>query len=288
MKVHGLILLLMLVAPGVPGAEEPELSVVLERLAARAEIHKNLLYQLHCVEEIGRAVHRSRESAAGFGSLPDQLLSLRHGLVIVRGESGMPREIRVKLDREGEVRLNKKGEPREIKLPPAMDPVAQALPHAQVASFTADEQARLLFTRLDPGGGDAKFSIACPDERYWIVEFLDRNEPVRVGPRSEPTCHAHASGQLCLDPENGEIAALEYYGLFFNGERCRWDFKSAFAKIRQDLVEESSGLRFPSEVETRLPISWRDTTVFKQRFTDCVFSDVHVHSSLDDPGSGHQ
>jgi hypothetical protein len=270
-------------ALGAPAAEKPKLGEALERLAARAETHKDLLYQLHCVEEIEHSVQRGRVSAAGAGYRPDRVTTLRHGLVIVRDDSGLPREMRVKLDRGGNVRLNKKGKPREINLPPVMAPVARATPHAQVSSFTEEEQAQLRFARLGRDTSAGRFLIACPDDRYWRVEFLDRNEPVQVGPASEPDCHGRASGQMCLDPSSGEIAALEFYGLFHNGERCRWDVRRSFAAIRQELVEESSGFRFPSHVETMVPLSWRDTAVYKQRFTDCVFTDVRIRSSLDTP-----
>ncbi len=259
---------------------DAELTEILRRVAHRGELHEEMLYRLHCVEEIERTVHRRRASAAGFGVQPEETIELRHGIVIVRNDDGAPSEMRVKLTRVGEVRLDRKGRPREINLPPEFAVVAGAVPHAQVAKFGSDDQNNMIFRRLGETPDSDRFRIDCTSERRQIIEFLDKAPPRIGGPRSAPRCDARASGQFCIDVASGEIVSLEFYGLFAANETCQWDFSTPFAHIRQGLIEQSSGLRFPDQVETIVPLGWRDTARFVQRYTDCVFSDVRVFSSV--------
>ncbi len=262
---------------------DPELKEILRQVAHRAELQEEMLYRLHCVEEVRRTVHRSRESAAGFGIQPEETIELRHGMVIVRDDDGAPTEMRVRLTKSGEVRLDRKGRPREVKLPHEFAAVAEAVPHAQVAKFGADDQRTLDFHRLGKTPGADRFRIDCLGERRQIIEFLDKASPRVGGRRSAPTCDARASGQFCVDVASGEIVSVEFYGLFAADGKCQWDHSTPFAHIRQGLIEQNSGLRFPDQVETIVPLSWRDSARFVQRYTDCVFSGVHTSSSVSSP-----
>lgn len=277
-------LTLAVLAPPRTAAEledaQARLERALQRLAQQAQTHNSLLYRIQCDENASRVVHRSLESAAGFGFQPDQMLEQHNGILVVQDGSGAPQEKRVRLDREGHVRLTKKGQPVEAQLPAEFEPVAGAFPHAQVAWFSAENQPKLKIGLLEDGApAEGRFRIECLDPHDLALEFLDRDVPLRSGPKSEPRCTSRASGQMCLG-DDGEIRRLQFYGTYFDGEVCRWDRSTPFATIEQQLVETTTGLRFPSRVTTMLSLSWRDTAIFIQRYENCVFADIHVKASL--------
>jgi hypothetical protein len=197
----------------------------------------------------------------------------------------VPVERRVKLRKDGQVALDRRGLPVEIELSPEFAPIAQAIPHAQVAWFTAEEQELL---RFHPAGasedGAGRFRIECSGPDELGVEFLDRQPPRREGPASEPRCSARASGQMCLGPD-GEIGTIQFYAVYADGADCKWDRDVPFVSIEQNRVEKTTGLRFPTRVRTVFPLSWRDTAIFDQRYGDCVFTHVRVGQSLPDAGS---
>lgn len=287
--VSAVALFSALLAPAVASATQAEparrgtgeLEPALARLAERADRQQGMLYRIQCVEKLSRMVHRRRESAASFGYQPDQTLEARYGILIVRDESGAPREMRLKLKRGDRVRLDREGRPVEVTLPAEFAPLARAFPHAQVILFTAENQEYLDFRILPRGKSEpGRYRIDCADRDDLAVEFLAREAPRIYGPPSEPKCWGRASGQMCLSPDSGEVSAIVYYRVGPTEHGCAWDVENPFASIEQDVVEKSTGMRFPSRVETVYPLDWRDTAVFVQRFESCVFADVRVRESI--------
>ncbi len=266
-------------------APGPELETTLARLAERAALHRSLLYKLQCNETITRMIHRSVESGAGFGFQPRMTAELQFGVVVGRDKEGRLREERVELDGKGRVRMTRKGEPRLAELRGGLAPLARAFPHAQVAWFTADYQKELAFRLLKLGKEETSYRLGCAMKKDLLLEFLDAEPPRRsvTGTGGKPRCDARPSGQMCLDPSTGEIRAIAFYGLYPEGEACLWDLKLPFAVIEQDLVERSTGARFPSRVRTVLPLDWRDTAVFVQTYDSCRFAEVEVTVELSSP-----
>jgi hypothetical protein len=177
--------------------------------------------------------------------------------------------------------LSRSGVPVEAKLPWQFGPVLKAVPHAQAATFTARGQAELAFRLLKNAGRDGPtFKIQCPGDDV-AIEFLDRH-PLRF----LPVCSAQASGQMCVDPRDGEISALVFYGLNREPDRCVWDRKAPFAMVEQGLIETQTGARFPSRVRTIFSISRLDNAVFEQRYEDCGFTHVEVEETYGGVASG--
>jgi hypothetical protein len=87
---------------------------------------------------------------------------------------------------------------------------------------------------------------------------------------------------MCLGAD-GEISELHFYGLVVTEQGCEWDRSTAFATIEQDVVERTTGLRFPSRVRTSYALDWRDTAIFVQTFEDCVFTNVRVSDEIEAP-----
>src|SRR5207247_4163572 len=122
--------------------------------------------------------------------------------------------------------LSRKGEPVEAKLPAQFDPVVKSVPHVQAATFTVQGQAELEFYLLrDTENNGPAYKIKCPKEHV-AIEFLDRDPPKPL-----PGCSARASGQMCVDPQNGEISALVFYGLDRTADGCMWNRDAPFAMV---------------------------------------------------------
>jgi len=183
----------------------------------------------------------------------------------------------VKLRRKGGVKLGRDGVPVEVTLPPELAPVALAFPHAQVVWFNEQGQEYMDFRVVDDDLAATRgHAIECSRDGDMPVEFLDREGGKIYGPPSEPRCYAGVSGQMCLDPETGDVSRIQYYQIRPAEEGCAWDFEHPFATVEQGIVEERTGIRFPSRVTTFFAIDWRDTAVFEQIFRDCVFTNVRV------------
>ena len=222
-------------------------------------------------------VHRTKESAASFGFLPHETMNLKHGILIMRDENGIPLETRLKLDRKGRIKLSKKGIPKEVELPPQFQPIAEAYPHSQMAWFTTHHQKNLKFQLLsEEDKKESQFLIQCANPDELAIEFFDREPPVMHRPLPEGYCTARASGQLCLNPKSGEVSQINFYRLQPTEKGCLWDLSHPFAVIEQNVIEEKTGARFPSKVETMVPLDWRDIAIFTQQFVDCVFTEIKV------------
>ena len=265
-------------APAVPPAPvrpEPvvDLAHLRALLAQRAELHRSLLYRFQCIENLTRRVQR-RPGYLGSGFIPEETVHLRYGIVVEKGEEGVAKVVRTKVDHEGRVKLDRHGRPVEADLPALFDPVEHAVPHAQAATFTSQNQADLVFHLLsDMEQDEPIYRIKCP-EGHVAIEFLDRKPP-----RFSSTCHADSSGQMCVDPGSGEVSALVLYGLDREIDGCFWNRVAPFAMIEQGLIENKTGARFPSRVTTIYSVSSRDNAVFEQRYEDCGFTHVEVTES---------
>lgn len=255
----------------------PSLEAVLARLANRAALYESLLYRMECLEDISLHVHRRADSRGKEALAPRAAMNVRDWVLVERTETGQPRELRFKVGSGGSVELDRKGQPIEVRLPSEFGPLAKAFPHAQVAWFTKEKQKGLRFRLLRAGSEDAPaYLIECPEPGLVAVEFLDPVRPRRIRTLGyDARCEARASGQMCLDPDTGEIRALEFYGTAADGFDCKWELAFPFASIELEVEERGTGLHFPSRVETLVPRG-RDTAVFVQRFVDCGFADVHA------------
>ncbi len=260
---------------------ESLLKEALTLLGKSADLHESLQYKIQCTEHLKRMVHRRRESAASFGFLPHETINARHGILIIRDAYGVPQETRVKLDRKGNVRLNRKGLPKEVDLPPEFWPIVEAYPHTQISYFTTKHQKYLNFRLLfNKDKSESQFLIECPDLYELRVEFLDRDPPIMKGTVPEIECTARASGQICLNPESGEVSLIKFYRIYPTEKGCVWDCSYPFAIIEQNVIEKTTGARFPSRVETMVPLDWRDTAIITQEFEECVFSNVRIAESF--------
>lgn len=251
----------------------PELQRLLDLLADRAALHRALLYRFQCAEDLTRKVIRRPKFAFG-GDPPAATLHERCGIVVEQGEDGVARILREKLDAKGNVRLNRKGEPVAAELPQAFNPIVSAVPHAQASTFAAQDQAQLEFHLLkDLAQGGPVYRMKCP-QGHVAIEFLDRQPP-----RALPACSAQASGQMCVDPRDGEISGLVFYGMDRVKSGCIWNREAPFALVEQGLIEKSTGARFPSRMKTIFSLGLRDNAVFEQRFENCGFTHVDVEES---------
>lgn len=258
-----------------PGGQGNRARVLLSRLAARAALYESLLYKFECIEDISLRMYR--KSGPTGENLEERFgKNARNWILVERVGKGPPREVRLRMNRQGGVRLDEKGQPAEATLAIEFAPVAKAFPHAQVAWFTAEKQKGLAFRFLDEGtnrkGGHR---IVCPGPRDAAMEFLDRDPPRWRWTR----CEGRASGQMCLDSETGEISALEFYGTKRGEGRCTWDLEHPFARIELEAREQTTGLRFPTQVETVVPYG-RDFAVFVQRYLDYGFTNVRTEQKF--------
>ena len=167
---------------------------------------------------------------------------------MVRGEDGEPRQTRVKTNRKGKVRLGKGGEPIEVSLPNDFEPIANQFPHAMVSWFNTEDQQRLRFSLLPEEVDEFRYRIECPVPAELATEFIDSKPPRRDPGNAE--CDAWPSGQMCLDPERGEISRIVFYGLKAEDNGCSWDLEQPFVQIQQNVVEKTTRLRFPSRVSS--------------------------------------
>ena len=249
---------------------EPELQQLLGLLAERAVLHRSLLYRFQCIEDLTRRVDR-RPEFSHYGFHPEELLHRRYGIVLEQGEDGVASATREELTQSGGVRLSRKGEPVEANLPRQFDPVVKAVTQAQAAIFTVQGQADLKFRLVkDLEDSWSDYRIKCPMDHV-AIEFLDREHP-----KPHPACSGQASGQMCVDPHNGEISALVFYALDRTVDGCVWNRQAPFAVVDQDLVETKTGARFPSRVKTLFSLDRHSNAVFEQRFEDCGFTHVEV------------
>jgi hypothetical protein len=249
-----------------------DLAALLEKIADRAAIHRDLLYRFACTERVDLLFQPED------GGAPTLSRSLRHGIVVERDERGAPREARTALAKDGTVPLDAGQEPVVVALPAGFEPIASAFPHALAASFDRASQRNLTFRRLEDG--TPGYVLACPDPRETRLEFLDATPPRRRRSYgADAHCQGRASGQLCVVPESGEIHKLVFYALAPESFECVWDREHPFSVVEQDVVEPSSGVRFPSSIVTRG--RWRnEAAVFRQTFTDCKFFDVRTDVQL--------
>ena len=271
------------VGPAGPTSSEypPELQRILHQLAERAALHRSMLYEFNCIEELTRLVYEAYPFG-GSGILPKRTIRDRYSLVVAHGERGAPAELRFKLDEQGQVQTNRKGVPVQARLDRFFRPIAKAVPHAQVSWFTADYQSQLRFAVADEEyEAVLGYRLRCSEESHVVVEFMDRDPPARRGSGKSAQCSGRPSGRMCIDPETGEITGVEFYRLYLEGDQCRWDRRAPFAKVEQELVERESGLRFPSHVETYYPLRRQgETAIIVQEFRDCVFTKVRVHEDF--------
>jgi len=253
-------------------AAATDLPPLLDRIAARAKVHRDLLYRFACTERIDLLFQPED------GGAPTLSRSFRDGIVVERNAEGAPREARTALAKDGTVPLNAKGEAVPALLPEGFEPIAQAFPHALAASFDRASQANLTFRRVEDG--EPGYLLTCPRSGEVRLEFLDAQTPRRrASYGADARCEARASGQMCVEPATGEIHKLVFYAVMPQAFACTWDREHPFSVVQQDVVEPSSGVRFPSSIVTRG--RWRkEAAVFRQTFSDCRFFDVRTEVDL--------
>ncbi|HEX5044498.1 MAG TPA: hypothetical protein VFV75_16465 [Candidatus Polarisedimenticolaceae bacterium] len=249
-------------------AAPADLNPLLERVAARARVHRALLYRFACTERIDLLFQPED------GGAPTLSRSLRNGIVVERNEEGKPREARVALAKDGTVRLDDEGEAVPAALPEGFGAIAQAFPHALAASFDRASQGNLTFRRVPDG--EPGYVLACPAAGEVRLEFLDARTPRRrASYGTDARCQALASGQMCVDPASGEIHQLVFYAVVPEALACTWDREHPFSVVEQNVIEPGSGVRFPSSIVTRG--RWKkEAAVFRQTFSDCTFFDVRT------------
>jgi hypothetical protein len=251
----------------------PELASALDALAARADTEASLQYRLVCFEQVLRRVRREQKGKDPV-LVAGNATEMRRGIVVERGEDGELTETRVRVDRKQEVRLGKGGEPIEAGVPDRFEPIASWYPRAMAGIFGADDQSRLRFEVLSEVGDPDHYHIACEQRVEVAVEFVDPEPPRKTDGEGEPACEALPSGQMCLDSETGEIKIIVFYGLELVDDVCVWDELIPAIRVRQEVVEKNSRLRFVSRVETEHRLDARETALFVQRFEKCEFTDV--------------
>jgi len=262
-----------------PSARDVELERLLGLLAQRAEVHRSLLYRFQCTEDLTRKLQRRPDSAYGEENGSEDEVHDRCGIVVEKRKDGVAHSVRAELDHHGSVKVNRKGEPIEAVLKSQFAPVAKAVPHAQAATFTERSQAYLVFHLMgDKEAEGPAYRIHCP-QGHVAIEFLDREplEPAVV-------CKGQASGQMCVDPQKGEISVLAFYGLVREDGVCLWDRSAPFALVEQGLIEGTTGARFPSRVRTIFSVSSRDNALFDQRYENCGFTNVETQETYQAPG----
>ena len=253
-------------------AASADLQPLLERVAARARVHRDLLYRFACTERIDLLFQPED------GGPPTLSRSLRDGIVVERSAEGAPREARTTLAKDGTVPLDPKGEPVPASLPDGFDPIRSAFPHALAASFDRASQANLTFRRV--ADGKPGYILACPGPGEMRLEFLDARTPRRrASYGADARCQALASGQMCIEPATGEIHKLVFYAVVPKAFACTWDREHPFSVVEQNVIEPGSGVRFPSSIVTRG--RWKkEAAVFRQTFSECKFFDVHTEVEL--------
>jgi hypothetical protein len=274
---RALFLFVLVVAVAPAAAETIEtaasgLGTALDALEARADRADSLSYRLVCFEQVLRRVRRE-----GHGKDPifvaGNATEMRRGVVVERG-SGEETSKRVRVNRKQEVRRGKGGAPIEAGVPERFRPIASRFPSAASREFGADAQKHLRFEVLAAGGDPGRYRIACPQPEQLAVEFVDAEPPRKTDGENGPSCEARPSGQMCLEPESGEITRIVFYALEVAGETCGWDVENPPVRIWQDVVEKNSRLRFATRIETDHTLDARDTAIFVQRFKNCEFLDV--------------
>jgi len=253
-------------------ANPADVQPLLERIAGRATVHRDLLYRFACTERID-LLFQPKD-----GGPPTLSRSLRDGIVVERTAEGAPREARTALAKDGTVPLDAKGEPVPATLPDGFDPIRSAFPHALAASFDRASQANLTFRRVEDG--EPGYVLACPAAGEVRLEFLDAQTPRRrASYGADARCRARASGQMCVEPATGEIHKLIFYTVVPEAFACTWDREHPFSVVQQDVIEPGSGVRFPSSIVTRG--RWKkEAAVFRQTFDDCKFFDVRTEVEL--------
>ena len=263
--VSPLLAVLLLAAPA-------DLRPLLDRVAARAKVHRAMLYRFACTERIDLLFQPED------GSPPTLSRSLRDGIVVERNAEGAPREARTALAKDGTVPLDEAGQAIPAVLPEGFDAIRQAFPHALAASFDRASQAKLTFRRVEDG--EAGYVLACPGTGEVRVEFLDARKPRRrASYGADARCEALASGQMCVEPVTGEIHKVVFYLVIPQAFACTWDKEHPFSVVEQEVIEPGSGMRFPSSIVTRG--RWKkEAAVFRQSFSDCKFFDVRTEEEL--------
>lgn len=270
---------LVAVRQAAPAAEESgvPLPELLARLARRAALHESSLYRFQCIENILLRTYRKEPTESDAARLQEQSTAAATQRILVeKGSTGAPSEVRLGMTKDDGVRLDASGRPVEITLPRTFRPVERAFPHAQAAAFSAEQQLKVQFAFVDASERASLHRIECPTSTDQALEFLDREPPRRKWLTAQGTrCDARASGQMCLEPASGEITAIEFYGTKLAYRSCEWDFAHPFARIELAFTEPRTGIRFPTRVETVVPMG-RDVGVFSQHFRSYDFSEVRT------------
>jgi hypothetical protein len=252
---------------------DPALALALDALAARAEAEASLQYRLVCFEQVLRRVRRQQKGKDPV-LVAGNATEMRRAVVVERGEDGELTKTRVRVNSKQEVRRGKGGKPIEADVPDRFEPIASWYPRAMAGMFGAGDQSRLRFEVLSELHDPDHYHIACEQRSELAVEFVDPEPPRKTDGERGPGCEALPSGQMCLDSETGEIERIVFYGLDRVDDVCAWDVLGPTVRVRQEIVEKDSRLRFASRIETEHRLDARETALFVQRFENCEFTGV--------------